>query len=341
MSVVPDEFIISINLTNLNTFNSGSNNNVFSSVFSQSIQLDDWKIALVNLYMFNCFQNVTKSYGNNAFSYTFFNGSTTLTRNVVLPDGIYSIDDLGNFLKYTMTENGDYLYNTTTLQSVFPLSLQSNATYYGAQLTSMSIDTTQYPTASGWIIKNGGSIPISTVFPQFIVPSPSGFNSNTFGSLIGYPAGSFPPTTYSASYSNPMVYISGGGNATPGFNGFVPEISPLQAIQINCSTVINPFSSNPNMVYTFTTLNTSAGEMISIVPPYLSYQNLGKNLRVSQLDFFFTDQNNNALKIIDPNLSITLSMKRFPESSRSKDDVIFKKQKRILQKFYSAICTVK
>ena len=79
--------------------------------FPNSVTFKNHQIALINANLYYAWQNINDTtLQNNKFSYTWTNGTTTTTYQVVIPSGIYEITDINYFLEFTMIENRNISY---------------------------------------------------------------------------------------------------------------------------------------------------------------------------------------------------------------------------------------
>jgi len=61
---------------------------------------------------------------NNTFSYTYKIGNIIKTFDVILPNGMYTIDEINDYLEYTMRNNGTYLFDANG-NAVFYINLKT------------------------------------------------------------------------------------------------------------------------------------------------------------------------------------------------------------------------
>ena len=119
---------------------SGTNNSTLVYNFPNSILFDNQKIAVhsINMYYSRC--NISSALGNNTFSYVWVNGSTPSTITIVIPDGLWEISDLNNYLQFQFIQNGDYLINTLG-QNVYYAEFLVNANRYSININTYSVPT--------------------------------------------------------------------------------------------------------------------------------------------------------------------------------------------------------
>ena len=79
----------------------------FKTWFKPPIQLDknkDYEIALINLETYYSFPNIDRF--SNCFSYS--PGANTPWVDIIIPDGIYHVEDINDFIEREMRKNGHY-----------------------------------------------------------------------------------------------------------------------------------------------------------------------------------------------------------------------------------------
>src|SRR6185312_12350443 len=267
-----------ITLSSYNTVNPA--NNVLNLPLSTPYNSRNEEVCLSTLLLYYSWRNITAAYGNNTFSYI-FNGVTTA---VTLTDGNYSAGDMSNALQQEMQALGQYLLDSNG-NPVYYLSLQTNPTYY-----AISIISTPVPTIlpSGW--SNPNSISLTGNTPQFIV------NNSLFGNLIGFSIGTYPAT--------PQTVV------TQSLSNKVPVINPVTSVNLSCNLVNNTaFNSYSQSIYTFNYGNISYGQQITIQPPYPFFYRVSDS-QYQNITLTFTDENNAPLQIIDPNITVTLVIRK-------------------------------
>lgn len=66
---------------------------------------NNWSLALQSCGIWYSWYNVSTDYNNQTFTY--YNGSAW--KNIVIPNGLYSIEDLNDYIHTQMKNNGDYV----------------------------------------------------------------------------------------------------------------------------------------------------------------------------------------------------------------------------------------
>ena len=83
----------------------------------------------------------------------------------------------------------------------------------------------------------------------------------------------------------------------------VPRLENVEVVLVHCNLVNNSYQQHPRVLFTFV-LTKRYGQLISISPHSLLFLKT-MNTEFSDIEVWFTDQNNNALKIED-NVNISL-----------------------------------
>ena len=83
----------------------------------------------------------------------------------------------------------------------------------------------------------------------------------------------------------------------------VPRLENVEVVLVHCNLVNNNYQQASRVLFTFVP-NKQYGQLISISPHTLIFLKT-MNTEFSEIEIWFTDQNNNALEIED-NVNITL-----------------------------------
>ena len=83
----------------------------------------------------------------------------------------------------------------------------------------------------------------------------------------------------------------------------VPRLENVEVVLVHCNLVKNAYQQHSRVLFTFVP-NKQYGQLISISPHSLIFLKT-MNTEFSEIDIWFTDQNNNALEIED-NVNIFL-----------------------------------
>lgn len=260
------------------------NNNTFEYDFPSTVNLLDYDIALSDLSLYYSWYNISAVQNNNKFTIQFPAGGATIPYPATIPDGTYSVGQLNEFLQAFFITWGLYLVNNTTGEYVYYAEFVENPTAYKVQVNLYPV-----PTSLPAGFTNGGGIvfPTTTRTPQLDITNAG------FGTLIGFPVATY-PATIQTSIQN-IVSIN------------TPQLNPVSSVIMNVSCVNNPLARNSQLLHVFTSAGINFGSLIVSTPPELIWVPCSGT--VNSIAVRFTDQNGNALPIIDTDLTIKLLLK--------------------------------
>ena len=270
----------------LNTSNIVENSNNTKLVYnfpSGGFTFKNDMIALLSLYQYFSIFNITSDYGNNSFSYTWFDG---VEYSFTIPDGYYEISDLNSYFQSIMIANTHYMTNSAG-QSIYFLEFVVNTARYAVQINSYPLDT-DIQSSNGYILPSGASwsVPTTSTLSQFNI------NTTGFGEVLGYEIGSYP--------SNQT------GSTTASFlSSVAPQITPYSSILVSCNLVNNRAVIPSNILSSYTPLGTSIGGLFKFEPNYLQFADV-EDGQYTQFVLEFRDQLSRPIIIRDPNMLMTL-----------------------------------
>jgi len=270
----------------LNTANIVENSNNTKLVYnfpSGGYTFKNDMIALQSVYQYFSIFNITSDYGNNSFSYTWFDG---IEYSITIPDGYYEISDLNSYFQSIMIANTHYMTNSAG-QFIYFLEFIVNTSRYAVQINSYPLDTT-IQTTNGYILPTGAtwSVPATSTLSQFNI------NTTGFGEVLGYEIGSYP--------SNQT------GSTTASFlSSVAPQITPYSSILVSCNLVNNRAVIPSNILSSYTPLGTNIGSLFTFEPNYLQFADV-EDGQYTQLVLEFRDQLSRSIIIRDPNMLISL-----------------------------------
>jgi hypothetical protein len=277
-----------------------TNNSVFQYNFpSGNIEIKaGQKLALASVQMYYSNFNITSSYNNNKFSYTWIDGTVV---NITIPDSFLDVPALNNYLHFVMVQNGHYYVSGS--QYVYLIELTINANRYSCQLNCFSTSAS-IASNNNWTIPTGSFTspawvnPTNKITPIFTVSS-----NNDFGKLIGFNPGNYPNSvisgtppnqTQNPSYTSTQVFTS----------NFTPQITPLSSFVLTCSLINNNYAVPNNLIYSFSPIG-NFGEQFTIAPNQYAFI----NCQAGQYNSFrlqFLDQDLRQVSLQDPNITILL-----------------------------------
>jgi len=322
-----------ITLNSSNLIKNGSNNMYQVTFKNGSFEFPEGtELCVSSATIPYSFVNVSSALGNNVLGYAIPAGSSVQYFSTTLADGFYDIPALNSALQTLFKSNGHYWVNTSsgTNNAVYyyPIVISSNYTLYTNAITSVEIPasasiTTAFGTgysAGSW---SGGGYPTTLLstnnFASLFIPETIS-SPSSLGYLLGFtgassvtsPAtanGSFYPSLGTTSSSSITSY--GNSLSTPPFNP--PLGSSINGLVLHCNVISNPLTSNSDILETIP-ITATYGANINYSPnsPNWAKVNAGK---YNNLTIYFTDQSMNTLKMLDPNVLISLSIK-LPEKNR-------------------------
>ena len=277
-----------------------TNNSTFLYQFpAGNIQIKEGqKLALASLQMYYSNFNITSTYNNNTFSYTWIDGRVVKT---TIPDSFLDVESLNNYIHYVMVQNGHY-YLSQTGDYVYLISMTINPNRYAVELNCFPTSAT-IATTNNWTIPTGTFLspawvnPTNIIVPIFTVPP------TDFGLLIGFNAGNYPNAviagvppaqTETPSYTGTQIFLS----------SFTPQITPLSSFVLTCSLINNNYAVPNNLIYSFSPVG-KFGEQFNIAP----YQYAFIDCQAGQYANFrvqFLDQSLRPVALQDNNITILL-----------------------------------
>ena len=231
--------------------------------------------------------NISQTYGNNTFSFTFPQTSGVVTYNVTIPDGFYSVNDLNNFFQNYCITNGLYLVNSSS-QYVYYMVFTVNTTVYGNQILFYPVPTSLpagYTAPSNWV-----GYPASTLCPTLTIPVQTGQTS--LGIFLGLTAGTYGGTALANSVAS---------NQTP--------VGSTVNSLIARSNIVNNNVTMPSDIIDSIPINSAFGSNINYTPPFEKWVSIKAGV-YNNLTVSFSDQNFNQVYAKDSNTTITLIIRK-------------------------------
>ncbi len=175
-------------LTRNNITSTDGSNSTLVYQFPSSVTFSNHAIALVSAQMYYAWNNIGNQQYllNNTFRYTWKSGTTTTTTTIVIPNGIYEIADITNYMQFVMIQNGHYLINSAG-QNVYYAEFLVSANRYAINLNTFPVPTSL---PAGWSTPTANApagysawpgFPTTTFNPSIILPA-------NFNLIMGYTA---------------------------------------------------------------------------------------------------------------------------------------------------------
>ena len=271
----------------------GSNNNTFQYNFiGGSFVSKDSEIAISSVTIPYSWYNISSQYNNQNLTIVFPLGSGTTALNLIIPAGFYTVPDIQNYINQQCIANNYYLKDNAG-NYVYYFYMTYSSVYYKVQVLCSPVPTV-LPT--GWSLPTLGTggwssaLPTTGYIPQLVLYSTFG----NIGPIIGFANGNY-PTTFTTTSQNFLSTLT-------------PVGSTVNSLVVRCSLVKNAIGV-PTDILDSIPINSSYGGNINYVPSFERYVTLADGT-YSNFQIVFSDQNLNTLYALDPNVSITLLIKK-------------------------------
>jgi hypothetical protein len=275
------------------TSTDGSNSTLVYQ-FPSSVSFTNHAIALVSAQMYYSWNNIgSQQYLlNNRFTYTWKSVTTTTPYTVTIPNGIYEIADINNYLQFVMIQNGHYLINSAG-QNVYYAEFLVSANRYAIQINTFPVPTS-LPT--GWTapVANGPAgyagfplYPTTTFNPSITLPA-------NFNLLMGYTA------NFSTSQND------GVGTNLSYFSSTAPQVQPYPSLFVSCSNIQNIYSNPSGIIYTITPSVAIGEQIIQQVPEFAWNKLTGTT---NSLTITLRGANQATINILDPTIVLCFIIK--------------------------------
>jgi hypothetical protein len=226
--------------------------------------------------------NVSVRNGNTTFDYYWVNG---VGYTVTLTDGFYLVSDLNNALQLSLIANGLYLIDSNG-DNVYYLEIVEDSNLYANQILQYIVPLSL---PAGYTAPSNiaaGFYPTPTSIAPYL-----SITTTAFGSLLGFPIGTYP-----------LTYPTASGSVT---STITPNLTPVNSIIMRCNLINNSTIMPSDIMDSFTFQDTTFGSNGVYEPKYQSKVGL-KSGTYSSFVITFVDQNLNPIYMNDSNVLITL-----------------------------------
>jgi hypothetical protein len=256
-------------LNNNNVVQNGQNNTLVYNFPGAGIKIENCYVAVASVSMYYSWFNIASIYGNTGFSYTWADG---VVYPITIPDGLYEVSTLNQFLQYEMIKNGHYLIDKATGQNVYFLEILVNDARYKVQVNQFVVPTLAIFTASlatDYTAPTGFDYsPVSVV--NVVYPGINfGYNGSTLGTILGFVTNSN-VTSSTLAIPSPWTFSAASPTA---FSSTTPNIQPNSSVLVSVSNVDNPYASPTSIIYSITP-SVAVGTIIADKPPQLLWNKL-------------------------------------------------------------------
>ena len=284
---------------NSNNIVAGTNNSTLLYNFPNSVKFTNHQVAVQSVNMYYSWQNINStSLKNNTFTYTWVVAGTTTTYTVTIPNGLYEITDINNYLQYVFIDNGHYLINATS-QNVYYAEFIVNPNTYAVNIVT-------YPVPLS--LPTGYTTPVAN--PQTGASAWGGFPTNYFNPLITIPANLNLILGYAVGFATSQ---NTGNNTVLTYSSSVaPQVQPNPNALMTISNISNIYSSPSSVIHNVTP-NVGFGQLITSIPNEYVWCDLLKGT-INSLYIRFIGNDGNSLAILDGNMTIILLIREKPKS---------------------------
>ena len=307
--------VLTITLTANNIINqSGTNqNNLLRYSFPTTAVFDNHEIALTAVSIYYSWFNVDQAlYNNNTFYYywlyeegnpfdlsalnqyttvlgiTYYYDSVadlTYTQYpVVLPDGIYELTGIVDYMQFVMIQNGTYATSTDSSNNSYYVNMQVNPTAYTIDTTTFQVDT----------------VAPAGITYQFTPPTIA------FTPLVKFPASFSLIIGLTTFQTNPSPSVLDKTFVLYQSN-ISPELQPNPTLLLTCDKVQNPLASPNSTVYSLT-VTGAIGSQIQVFVPTLIWLPLAKGT-YPEMTFSWISANGGQVYIRDPNMCLVFAIR--------------------------------
>ena len=284
-------------LNSSNVSNTSTNTTFKYNFIQGGFQIKDMEMCVSSITLPYSFYNVSSYYANRTVSLIFPTAATTTTISVTLPEGFYTVTDINSYIQQVCINYGAYLIDSTG-NYVYYQQLVYNTTYYSVQLLLFSVPTTlptgySYATAGslGSVYTTAVKLPTTAYTPQFVLAS-----TGSIATIIGFKTGTTYPSTQTTTSQTLLSTLT-------------PVGSTVNSLILQCSLIDNPVTMPSDILDSMPIKDTSFGSNITYDPSFEKYVSLS-NGSFNNFTFSFRDQNLNEIYARDPNVSITLIIRK-------------------------------
>jgi hypothetical protein len=186
-----------------------------------------------------------------------------------------------------MILNNLYVVNSSG-QNVYFMEFTTNAPRYAIQINAYALPTSAIATTLGYTKPAAAtwSYPAAAACPQITI-------SASLGALLGFSAGTYPPTSTTTANTQ---YLS----------DLTPNINPVDSYILTCSLLNSPYSIPSDTFFTVP-LNGGLGSLITMNPSQIVFNSIAPNY-YKTITIKFYDQLFNPLLMNDFDVVITLAI---------------------------------
>jgi hypothetical protein len=242
-------------------------------------------VSLTQISMYNSIFNISEELKNNRLKMIY----KLLEVQIIIPDGLYNVDDLEAYLQFHAVSQNLYLVDDKGNNQYY-FNLKVNPAQYKIQIDVRPMPETLPPNWTNPAGLGQGILLYGPYTPIFEILD------NNLTKILGFNTGLYPPGEITTPYS------------VVGQN--VPQLKPTQALLVKCNLLSNMKFSNPtDLLATFTIPNgTKVGEIVEYEPNDYSYMNIHPG-KYEFIELSFVNQIFEQVEILDRDLVAILLLK--------------------------------
>jgi hypothetical protein len=274
-------------------------NNQMVYRFPSSVQFKKSSIAFVSCSIYYSWFNISSTLSNNVFTYNWINGAgVSTTYTIIIPDGLYEISTLNQYLQFIFIQNGHYLVNASG-QNVYYAEFIVNPARYAIQ-----INTFLFPTALPSGFTNPASVPFPPQTFNPIITLPIRINE-----ILGYVVNFATNQNLNNAFVPPTSpYVSKLANGTLSYiSTSAPNVQPNNSLLFSMSNIDNAYASPTSILYTLVP-NVNPGEIIVDRPPNYIWARMIDGT-YNELRLIILGNDLQPIQINDPSITIVLAIR--------------------------------
>jgi hypothetical protein len=271
--------------------------------------------------MYYSWFNISAELGNNTFYFTYHtaSGGSPSLQTVVVPDGIYDVSTLNEYLQFYCISKGFYMISGsgTSAQNVYFIEFALNISKYAVQINCYTVPTSATATTLGWTAPTTGTT-ITKGFPASAYTTVPTIPAN-LNKTLGYPAGwvgfnwysTLPATSQSGTYNGVAYSWIAVNPASTGVVSYLsstaPQITANSSVYISITGINNPYALPSSIIYAITP-SGGVGAIIVDKPPQFAWNKMIDGT-YNQLTLTLLGLDLNPLTIKDPDMTFLLCIK--------------------------------
>ena len=223
----------------------------------------------------------------------------TTVYTVVIPDGLYEVDQLNALLQFNMITQGQYLIDANG-DFVYYAEILVNSSRYAIQINTFLVPTALPATYTMPV----GFAGFPTIAQNPVITLPSYINQ-VFGYVSGFTTNANVGNAYVPPVSN---YVSKLSNGTLSYiSTLAPNVQPNSSVLLSISNVNNPYAQPSSIIYALSP-SGAPGSLITDKPPNYCWNKLVDG-SYNELRMTFLGTNLQPLRLNDSQVTILLSIK--------------------------------